>query len=151
MKLISFLVVFAVSFFIRGIFDTIQHFISFDGQVVGYVMLVVLYFGCEWLPLFFIFYHHKNDFDFERQQKTGGLKKGPSLLVSPVNRRKNSTGDSFTYGGDSTAELNVGDTSRDSKVDTSASISEVNRDSNIRVDPFYTSLLSGGSKHNSSI
>jgi hypothetical protein len=70
----SVLLVFGVSFLIRGISDTYQNYSASASNAFNDVMLVVLYFGCEWLPIFFIMVLHWKDFGSASKRKGFGEK-----------------------------------------------------------------------------
>jgi hypothetical protein len=61
------LVVFGLSYLVRGSFDTFQHYYQVvDNPVFFFVMLIVIYFFCEWLPIAVIYIHHRQDFYHEQ-------------------------------------------------------------------------------------
>lgn len=61
-KLITYLVIFCTSFFVRGTFDIFQNYNTYTNAVYTGTMLIVLYFLCEWLPICVIYIHHRQDF-----------------------------------------------------------------------------------------
>ena len=66
---------------VRGTFDTFQYFYKVDNPVFFFVMLIVIYFFCEWLPIAVIYIHHRQDFYLE--QKSAKADERINLLPSP--------------------------------------------------------------------
>ncbi len=59
--------VFGLSYLVRGSFDTFQFYYPVvDNPVFFFVMLIVIYFFCEWLPIAVIYIHHRQDFYHEQ-------------------------------------------------------------------------------------
>jgi hypothetical protein len=54
----TYLIVFGFSFLVRGTYDIIQNYKTITNETVKIVMMIVLYFLCEWLPIFVIYMHH---------------------------------------------------------------------------------------------
>ena len=66
---------------VRGTFDTFQYFKVVTNSVFFFVMLIVIYFFCEWLPIAVIYIHHRQDFYLE--QKSAKADERINLLPSP--------------------------------------------------------------------
>ena len=115
LRLTSYLVVFSVSFLIRGTFDTVQYLIKDIGQIASNISLILIYFCCEWLPLFFIFWNHMGDFRLQRKLEGQHL----SLMPTSVDVRKNSNlSSSFNYAdSQSNTTLPLDETSKDSVIE----------------------------------
>jgi hypothetical protein len=60
-KLIIYLSVFSISFLLRGVWDL--------GDWMNAITVFVIYFFCEWLPIFVIYLSHFSDFSAEVQSK----------------------------------------------------------------------------------
>ena len=68
-KLVIYLSVFSLSFLLRGIFDAVQKTKTINTNTVwSAVEVFVIYFFCEWLPIFVIYLHHHEDFKNEIKQ-----------------------------------------------------------------------------------
>lgn len=79
----TYLIVFGVSFLIRGTFDTFQNYRAVSNKVIDSIMMVVIYFGCEWLPIFVIYWHHRQDFSFELEKREIVERGRLNLMPSP--------------------------------------------------------------------
>ena len=67
-KLIIYLSVFSLSFLLRGVWDIIQNYKKMSlGNVVDAITVFIIYFFCEWLPIFVIYLSHYSDFSSEAQ------------------------------------------------------------------------------------
>jgi len=67
-KLIIYLSVFSISFLLRGIWDIVQNYKKMNlGNLVNAITVFVIYFFCEWLPIFVIYLSHFSDFSAEAQ------------------------------------------------------------------------------------
>jgi hypothetical protein len=68
-KLIIYLSVFSISFLLRGVWDIVQNYKKMNlGDLVNAITVFVIYFFCEWLPIFVIYLSHFSDFSSEAQQ-----------------------------------------------------------------------------------
>jgi hypothetical protein len=69
-KLIIYLSVFSISFLLRGVWDIVQNYKKMDlGDWMNAITVFVIYFFCEWLPIFVIYLSHFSDFSAEVQSK----------------------------------------------------------------------------------
>lgn len=69
-KLIIYLSVFSISFLLRGVWDIVQNYKKMDlSDLVNAITVFVIYFFCEWLPIFVIYLSHFSDFSSEAQHK----------------------------------------------------------------------------------
>jgi hypothetical protein len=69
-KLIIYLSVFSLSFLLRGIWDIVQNYKKMDlGNLMDAITVFIIYFFCEWLPIFVIYLSHYSDFSAETQPK----------------------------------------------------------------------------------
>lgn len=69
-KLIIYLSVFSLSFLLRGIWDIVQNYKKMDlGNLMDAITVFIIYFFCEWLPIFVIYLSHYSDFSAEIQPK----------------------------------------------------------------------------------
>ena len=59
-KLVGFLSVFSISFFVRGTWDILtQTSLNFDSQPTGLAVLIFfVYFVTEWVPIFVVYLYH---------------------------------------------------------------------------------------------
>lgn len=82
----TYLIIFCSSFLVRGTFDIFQNYAAASmGNVFTGVMLVVLYFFCEWLPICVIYIHHRQD--FTHCQKSAQCRQ-LNLFASPTSPHK---------------------------------------------------------------
>lgn len=67
-KLIIYLSVFSISFLLRGVWDIVQNYKKMNlSNLVNAITVFVIYFFCEWLPIFVIYLSHFSDFSAEAQ------------------------------------------------------------------------------------
>ena len=67
-KLIIYLSVFSISFLLRGVWDIVQNYKKMNlSNFVNAITVFVIYFFCEWLPIFVIYLSHFSDFSAEAQ------------------------------------------------------------------------------------
>lgn len=81
-KLMTYLQVFGLSYFIRGVYDTIQYFASVS-DLASNIMMIFLYVFCEWVPILVIYNQHRCDFNDATRPRTHSVNSDDTLHLMP--------------------------------------------------------------------